>query len=86
MTKHRNLPKKYEVGFLQRMDFRTDLARRLNFTYGQIIDDAGGVENLPHAKLCLVERFCFLEEFLRQIEMELVKNPVGKPELLADLA
>ncbi|MBU4271359.1 MAG: hypothetical protein KKE86_07620 [Planctomycetes bacterium] len=79
--KLKNLPARYEAGFIGRMDRRADLTRRLLYTYDSITADCGGADAVPHAKRCLIERFAFLEEFLRRIEAELVKGEVN-PELL----
>ncbi len=80
--KSHNLPAKFVAGFLSTMDQRTDLAKRLNHAYRNVVDDAGGVDNLPYAKVCLCERFAFLEEFLRQIELQLIEDPKKLPDLL----
>lgn len=77
-----DFPVKFQSGFIDRMDGRTDIRKRLQATFNQVIDDCGGVDALPKVKLALVERFCFLEEFLRQLELELVKGPVEKADLL----
>lgn len=86
MSKHKpktsNLPAKYERGFLARMDARTELAQRLQSTFVNLIDDCGGPAGMTAGKMMLVERLCFLQEFLRQIEQDIASDPVGKPELL----
>lgn len=82
MAKMRNLPSKWEKGFLQKMDFRTDLAKRLTYAFDAVVDDCGGLDAMPYVKVALAERFAFMEEFLRQIERELVKGPVANADLI----
>ena len=75
------LPAKFVGGFLANMDGRTDLAKRLNLTYDAVLEDAGG-PSMPIARIILCERFCFLEELLRQIEVTLVKDPPAAIEMI----
>lgn len=83
VPKMSQLPVKYEPGFLLRMDGRTELARSLMLTYNSVIDDLGGTVDLPYVKLALVERYVFLEEFLRQLEQKIAKSgAVNDPKLL----
>ncbi len=83
MAKNQQLPVKFVAGFMTTMDGRTDLCKRLKHTFQSIIDDAGGMNRLPYTKICLCERFAFLEEFMRQIELQLVEYPEKLPDLLA---
>jgi len=82
--KKTTLPKKYEKGFIPTMDGRTDLAKRLGHTYESVLNDCGGQENISYTKLVLIERFTFLEEFLRQIEKAIVENPSKTRNCLAN--
>ena len=76
------LPDKFTKGVLARLDGRTDLKKRLSFTYARVLDDCGGIDALPHTKVALVERFCWLEEFLRQIEGKLADGAPDQADLL----
>ena len=76
------LPDKFTKGVLARLDGRTDLKKRLSFTYNRLLDDCGGIDALPHTKVALVERFAWLEEFLRQIESKLADGVADQGELL----
>jgi hypothetical protein len=80
--KIKDLPDKFTRGILAKLDRRTEVAQRLSITYNRIIEDCGGVENLPHVKLCLVERFAWLEECLRQMELKLAEGAVANQTLL----
>lgn len=80
--KRSTLPDKFKAGFIEEMDGRTDLKKRLSATFNGVAGDAGGVVSLPYARLCLCERFAFLEEFLRQMELKLVEDPVANADLL----
>jgi len=81
-AKLRWLPDKFSPGFIQTLDKRTDLYGRLNYSYEQIVDDCGGADGLPRTKLALVERFCFMEEFLRRIELRIAEDPVKHIDLI----
>lgn len=76
------LPERFQPGIIRRMDGREKLTARLSATFNSVVQDAGGIDTLPYAKLCLAERFAFLQEFLQQIEAELVTDPVGKEAML----
>ena len=81
-AKYKMLPAEFSTNFIAKMDGRAELTRRLSYAFNSALEDAGGVENIPYAKRALCERFAFLEEFLRQIENELVKGAVGRADLL----
>ena len=76
------LPDKFTKGILAKIDGRTELKKRLSLTYNRVIEDCGGIEALPHVKLCLIERFSWLEEFLRQIESKLAEGVADQGDLL----
>lgn len=78
----KNLPDKAETSFIQRVDARTPLRRRLQVAYNELLAEAGGPQSVPYAKLALIERFCWLEEFLREIELEMTTSPKRRDELI----
>lgn len=84
-TKRRELPSKYTIGFLATMDKRTELYERLSSTYASIVDDLGGYESIATTKLALVERFVWLQEILRSLELEMTQSGDAKrtAEILA---
>ena len=67
-----DLPERYRAGFLQRMDGRTDLARRLEFAFQNIVDDCGGAAGQSHLRLALIERAVFLEFALQRWERNIL--------------
>lgn len=79
-AKRRTLPTKYESGFLQRMDGRTEVAQRLRQNFGTIADEVGG--DLSHVKAALVERFVFLEAVMATTETEIAASPANAPALI----
>jgi len=79
---NKNLPKKYEPGFLGQLDRRTELFYRLNGSYQAIATDLGGESELSHVKGALVERFVFLEAVLTKLENDMATNPECSGELL----
>ena len=81
--KRKKLPARYKVGFLQRLDGRCELTKVLSSAFDEVTADAGGVENLSHTKLCLIERFVFLEYVLRQWENRITLNPKKSGKLLS---
>jgi len=82
-TKLMKLPKKYKVGFLQKMDGRTEACKMLRSSFNEIISDLGGVDNLSHIQICLCERFTFLEFVLRRLEYRIANEPKQSSKLLA---
>jgi len=82
VPKEKNLPERFRPDFLRRLDGRLPLVARLTTTFARVVEDAGGPDAMGYAKLALVERFCWMEEFLRQIEAELAEGAAGKDALL----
>jgi hypothetical protein len=82
MGSKRELPAKYEPGFLKDMDQRTGIAIRLNAAFDAIVDDCGGADSLPHTKLALVERFVFLEAILQSIEQKIAEGAKDSGDLI----
>src|SRR5580704_6145333 len=77
-----SLPKTFEVGFVKRLDQRTELAKRVNKIYRTIIDDLGGIDGLSHTKLTLIERFVWLEAVLQRFEERIARKPSRTDELI----
>jgi len=75
-------PKRYEAGFLAKMDGRTEAYQLLNGAYQEVVSDMGGVESLSHVQICLAERFCFLSFVLRSIEFRIVSEPKKSAKLI----
>jgi hypothetical protein len=70
--KIKDLPEKYQRGFLVRMDAREVLTRQLQAAYIAIVEDTGGPDAQTHLRLALVERAVFLEFQLQKWERELL--------------
>lgn len=81
--KNKQLPDKYERGFMRKLDGRTEVCQRLVAAYETIVEEAGGEGSLAHTKLALIERFVFLEATVQTWELELAQNPTASPELLS---
>lgn len=67
-TRLMSMPSKFEIGFLDKLDKRTEVFALLKSAYDELSQDLGGVETLSHVKRCLVERFIFLEFTMRSLE------------------
>lgn len=83
MGKKRKLPERYQVGFLSKMDNRTDVAFRLNRAFSEMIDEAGGADNLTHAQLAFIEHFVFIEELIRETMQKYMESPGEADKLIA---
>lgn len=77
-TQTKRLPRKYQPGFLRRMDRRTAFAKRLRRVFNAIVEDLGGEEALSMIQLTLVERFAWLKAHLQQLEDEMAKQPADE--------
>ena len=82
-VKHQKPPKKYETGFLQKLDGRTEAFAILNTSYKEIASDLGGVQNLSHIQECMIERFCFLEFFLKTLEAKIASSPKKSAKIIS---
>jgi len=71
-TKTKQLPARYQAGFLGRMDGRTDLCKRLQSAFDEIMEDIGGADGQSHLRVALVERCVFLEFQLRRWEEKIL--------------
>ena len=76
-SKELSLPDKFHAGFLQTLDKRSVVYQAVRRSFLQTVDDLGGEENLSHAHIVLVERFCFGEILLQNIETALINKPGG---------
>lgn len=76
-------PKRFEAGFLAKMDRRTEVYGILHSAYREVLDDMGGEESLSHIQVALAERFVFLEFVLRAMEQRIAKNPKKSEEMLS---
>jgi hypothetical protein len=76
-------PKRFEAGFLLKLDARTEVCKQLREAYNEITADLGGADSLSHVMLALVERFVFLEFTLQQLESRIASNPKGADEFIS---
>lgn len=74
-TKTMQLPEKYHAGFLKDFDKRTEVYQQLNSAFQELLCDLGGIENLSHVKIAMVERFIFLEFAMRNLEQRIAESP-----------
>jgi hypothetical protein len=81
-ARERTLPTKFYRGCIKSLDQRTELAKRLNQAFQNIVLDLGGFDALSHTRLALIERFVFLEHTLQKIECRIGKRPKQSEELL----
>jgi hypothetical protein len=82
-VKFQKPPKVFEQGFLQKLDGRTVAFQALNDSFNELTADLGGVKGLSHIQLCLVERFVFLEYFLKSLEAKIASSPKKSSRLIA---
>jgi len=71
-------PKKYEKGFLIRLDKRHAAFKTIFHNYQEIMGDLGGRDSLSHIQQTLVERFVFLEFVLRNLEQKIAEQSDDK--------
>lgn len=74
-TKLMKLPHKYVPGFIKEFDKRTVLYDLLSTSYGEVVRDLGGADNLSHIQITLVERWVFMLLWLRMLENKILTNP-----------
>jgi hypothetical protein len=70
------LPSDYSSDWLERFDKRTKIWRAANEREAALLSDAGGEENLSHARRSLIRRAVFLELIAETQEMKFTS---GKP-------
>lgn len=82
-AKTKQLPEKFQAGFLNALDGRTELARALRDNYKAIVEDIGGVAEVGHVKSALVERFVWLEATLQTIEQDMATGAIDRSEAVS---
>lgn len=80
--KQRDVPARFEPGFIARMDGRTRYATFLRDRYDAIVTDLGGADAVGHIKAALVERFVWLEAILQTIEVGIANEEVDPDEVV----
>jgi len=65
------LPNTYRAGWLDKLDKRTKVARAIMQRISALTSDAGGADNLSHAKMSLIRRAAFLEAICESHELQL---------------
>lgn len=81
MTKPAVVPEQFTAGFIAELDGRTAIAQDLRQRYDDITADLGGSAQLSYMQRSLVERFLWLEYWLRAEEQRLATGSefdVGK--------
>ncbi len=73
-TQTQKLPRRYQPGWLRKMDRRTSFSKRLRRVFNQIVEDLGGEEQLSIIQLTLVERFAWLKAHLQELEDQIAKQ------------
>lgn len=73
-TKTAEPPRQCSPGWLDGLDYRTNLARDLKARFDEVCADLGGVEALSYMQRSLIERALWLEYWLSQQERELAKG------------
>ncbi len=81
--KFKRAPKRYQTGFLAKLDGRFITYKELKSSFDEVTGDLGGAEGLSHVQVCLVERFVFLEFVLRQIEQRIATEPKKSAKLIS---
>ncbi len=74
-TKPMSMPDKFHPGFLQELDKRSVIYQGIRKSYNQLVDDLGGENNLSHARIVLIERFCFGECLAQNLEACILAKP-----------
>ena len=64
------IPAQYRPDFMERLDRRTVLGKAVSQTYGAVVADMGGAENLTTVKLSLVRRFVWFETMIQGMECQ----------------
>ena len=77
-SKPLSMPDKFCPGFLQTLDKRSIVFQGVRKSFLQTCDDLGGKDSLSHAKLVLVERFCFGEYLIQNLEVAILAKPTDE--------
>ena len=81
MSKAQAVPEQFRAGFMAELDGRTAVAQDLRQRYEALTADLGGLAALSYQQRSLVERFLWLEHWLRTEEQRLAAGAefdVGK--------
>lgn len=81
MSKAQAVPEQFRAGFMTELDGRTAVAQDLRQRYEALTTDLGGLTALSYQQRSLVERFLWLEHWLRTEEQRLAAGAefdVGK--------
>ncbi len=68
------IPKRYKVGFLEKLDNRSHSYKMLSAAYEEIMEDVDA-GSLTHTRTVLIERFVFMEFLIRSLEYRFIKHP-----------
>lgn len=68
------IPVKFEQGWLDMLDGRTNLAQNLRLRYDEVCGDLGGTDSLSYFQRSLIERSLWLEYWLSKQERELAEG------------
>ena len=71
VTRLMEMPSRYELGFLDKLDKRTEVYALLKSAFDELTTDLGGSAELSHVKRCLCERFVWLEFVMRKLEYQM---------------
>lgn len=84
--KIKSVPHKYRPNFMRELDKRSSAYLRLAASYERLVNDLGGnYSALSHTTLSCVERFCWLEETIRTLELRIQSHPEEAGELAGRL-
>jgi hypothetical protein len=64
------------------MDRRTQVAAKLTAAYNAIIDDCGGGSQVSHVKNAMIERFCFLQHVIEDLERQIANDPQHADQII----
>lgn len=71
-TKPQTLPTRFEPGFIQKLDQRTETARSLRANYEAVCNDLGGEQELSYLQRSLVERALWMEALMADVEYKMM--------------
>lgn len=70
-VKIRELPQRYEPGFLAKLDSRCAVTKEIRRRFNSVCDDLGGAGELSYLQRMLVERAVFMEAIIQGYEHQL---------------
>ncbi len=75
----RSIWETFEANFPEaKLDKRSIIYQGVRKSFLQTCDDLGGKDSLSHAKLVLVERFCFGEYLIQNLEVAILAKPTDE--------